>query len=450
MNNIKNKPILLFLVTMAVLIALVVTSTVSWFVMNHEVSVTAASDKNLAVQINTGDLEIAVSYQIATVGDEHYTEFSEYSEYGDKFDLSIPTPQFMDVTGNGQYLWYPSYLDDFDRPNYTDPNVWSEVGHANNMNYCMTLHLKFRTTQKMDVYLDSRSFITGVEELTGADITRSNAISNKAFSADAICGCVRAAFLEGHDLDGEDPYEELKLVWIPNDDIRVSYENSTAILTTGVDSHATNIYYHKVGPTMQRYEYGALTPPRDWDDSSYGNGKVLVGQGSLATPSQVNSSAMANAGAPLLSFEKEGVVQEKELVVRIWFEGTDNEADKACDGGKVKYQFGFTGINKEPATEIARSAVASIRYYGSELHWGDDYGKAVCSSPYEYKKDGKTEEVVSLLYSYDCIDWMPYGANHDEKPFDTTVARVYLRSAETASNLSSQPIALLISENPQG
>ena len=427
MSTKQRKPIALFFITALLLIALVLTSTLAWFVANRTVAISSPSDENLAVTINAGDLEVAVSYQIARVDDPNYRQFAPYTEFGDTFNMTVPTPQFMDVTGNGQSLWFPSYLDANDQPPYRGNDAaWDDV--TTEMNYVMTLHMKFRTTHAMDVYLDNRSFITGVEALTGASITRSSADSNYSFSADAICGCVRAAFLET-DNSGT---ETLKAVWIPNDNLRIHYEGSTAVLETDVQEHAENCYWIKNDGHMVQYVY-EINPTNPgatpWDNSSYMNGKVIVGQDNLAYAGE-NGVAMANFSAPLLTFEESGTVQTKDMIVRIWFEGTDNEADKACDGGKIKYNFGFTGITKEPASPETLAAFEGITYYEGRLHWPDN--SVIGDSPYT-PAGGK--EPLQILYSYNCIDWVNCGQGHtiNADNYDT----VYIRTQESATQLTS-------------
>jgi len=402
----SNKPVVMWLTSFILLLCLVVTSTVAWFSMNSVVQITSPSDANLAVQVNSGDLEVAVAYQ--QTSSAVYGRMSDYSAYGQKIDLQVDTPQFIDVSGNGEHLYFPRALNDKDQPIDALTN-WDEVTDA--MGYCLTLKTKFRTSQKMTVFLDKDSFVSGIENITGGSYTRSSALGN--FSCDGICAAVRVAFLEVIPSSAQNPKEQLilKTVWVPNDTYRLSYSAdglSATYTTTGAREESYQYWYSDEG----------IIKKESFDFLDIKDGLLTVGDYGLAE----NQFSLGNTATPLLEFEANGEMQEKEMIIRIWFEGTDNEADKALDGGAIKYNFCFTGLMKSAESTESTNAIDGIKYYGSNLVWADN-------SAIESNK---------ILYSFDCITWNPYSTGANLSGYSV----VYVRAIETANTFAGHIYAI--------
>ena len=78
-----------------------------------------------------------------------------------------------------------------------------------------------------------------------------------------------------------------------------------------------------------------------WSEEDYSSGAVLVGGERLAHPSDASGPSDPNGSPVLLSLNG---LETKVLIIRIWVEGTDNEAVSTLNGGRIKYDMNFVGI----------------------------------------------------------------------------------------------------------
>ncbi len=388
-GNLKKKltiPIILYLV----IIISVTVYTFSWFVSNRRVEIGLDDEINITI-----DNKLEISNADA---EEHV--------WGNKIELSLANDEiYPDITGNGIDFYYPTYLVDGDTPNMDDVGSYKKLTDADSSHYLLTLRILFRSTENINVYLGNQSAISPKNtEYIGADARRS---MFGDFSADYIAGCSRVAFLEV-----DNGVEMLKNVWIPNDKYHLTYAEGTDSASFNSSGEREEKYgYHTVEAGQIKEVYYTT------DDVL--NGSLTIGSENLATGATQTVGPMVNGAVPLLSFSGQAL-EEKELIIRIWFEGTDREADKAFNGGQVTYNFEFLGIIKDEATVADQQKIESL----------------VCKQDGYLYFGNETEVAKGFLYSLNAIDWQQYGGVGGIK-FTSSDTKVYVKTLETPSSKSS-------------
>ena len=436
-----------------------VAATVGWFAMNTEVEIVGdANDIRMAV--DSGDLKISLD-------DDKYESGIRVSK------KDSPTKYKIDISGDGEKLYFPRTLNENDEPNLSTISNFVDV--TGNNDYYVDLKVYFQTTQKMDVYLSSESKVEGAELLknnTGSDkdyMRKSMYASDKTsgidsqigmFSCDAIVGAARVAFLEvvGQDEKGNDILE-LKNVWIPNDQLHLYYtvvENEPKAVLNINDRSASE---RNDGPngSWNRYSFLMKSPageymivqPYSSDDYAHyapqgGDTKHFISltdgnSGSYQLADLTEN--LANHAVPLLQFAEEGELQTKELVIRIWFEGTDREADKACNGGMATYDLHFIGISKNDAKTLVDGADSGTPYDdNTDGIWFDTESDKLKHTNGDEVKAGE------LIYSLNGIEWSDYVSNTPENVFKnrTTDMTIYVRLKEGKETKASNVVKVLI------
>ena len=409
-----------------------VAATVGWFAMNTEVEI-EAKEGNLQMAVDSGDLKISLDAA---------------GEFGSELKMTTELTKYkIDISGDGETLYFPKTLGTDDQPNLA---VWDDfVDVTGNNDYYVDLKAYFQTTRSIDVYLTGDSTVRGVEKLknsTGDDTTFSRrsmyALENSMFSCDAIVGAARVAFLEvvGQDEHGNDILA-LKNVWVPNDNIQLKYgTNDKATLSTNGTSEATstNGYtYLKPDQANNCYTLGQYSAD---DYAHYSNGEdschfisvtkffeedadnaVSVSTFNNTVLANVKTN-MANQAVSLLHFEEDGTLQTKALVIRIWFEGTDREADKACNGGMAKYDLHFIGIQKDETKTLKDGADGETVLGGNEEGiWFDPDAKTL-----KYCSNSAAVGDGELIYSLDGFNWSDYTTTTVGKKINQGNADTYI------------------------
>lgn len=413
-----RKGVILYLV----ILVLIAAASFAWFLFDD--TVTLQTQDTMVV---TAGNKLEVS--LLNNQGESITQFQSWIE------VTTPNISFPDVTGDGLTLYFPKVLDEDDQP-YTAADSFINLmeENADQSLYFITLRLQFRTTTPMDVYLADGSYVRGMDDLSGV-----NAISNPSafgeISRDAIAGAARVAFIE------YDPYSDgnnyqLKNVWVPNDTYQLSYRD----VADGEVVSPSIIIEDKQIATFQldgqrESEIGFLTPDAtgktmefySWTGGDYCNGTVKLGSTNLAK-SGTDDLPMVNGSTPLLSFTEDDIISNdgiatKELIVRIWIEGTDREADKATVGGRMQYKFQFTGFQKTAYADSAEKENREIFF--------DSTAKVL-----RYRDNDEVVPAGKLLYSYDAITWSDY-TNTLPPDANGNNAFIYLRYKETESTKAS-------------
>lgn len=383
----KRGPLLAILYI--VILCLVVSASLSWFIFNRTVTIE-----------NQGDMQI-------TAGSRLEISVDGGTEWGDYFPITIEDANYPDITGDGKTFYCPMFLDASDKV-FQDVSTFREVTKENENLYLITVRVKFKTAAKTAVYLSSESFVNGKEMSVISDENKS-LYGN--ISRDGIAGAVRVAFVE-EIREGE---EVVKNVWIPNDTFQLGYDQSGKA-TFKQDGRREDVYgYLSID--------GASVLSHSYSPEDFCRRNVTVGSGSsvLATLSDDESSAMINEAQALLTFDGKSGLQEKTLIIRIWVEGTDREADKALVGGRMEYKFHFVSIDKDlcpfdPSYIILNTGTKMLTLTENAPELGTSL-------------DGLVE------YSMDGLTWNKYSGTLSWKDTDRYI---YVRYIETVGYQASE------------
>ena len=407
-----------------VILATVTVATLGWFVFDGNAGITAEAGVKITVGNN---LEIS-----------RWTKDKGWSVYGQSIEITKKEMNFScpDITGgiiDGELkFFYPKALDDNDNL-INDASLLEELNGTEG--YYLELRVKFRSASEMGIYLSGDSYVSPV------DTSKKNSTYGSAVSTDYIAGAARVSFSEVTEVDanGKIVSETLKSIWIPNDHIELYYDEEFQEVNGNIISHIVarvnesgerELFYRDAeegspnyGSTLPYGYMGVLNGEIQqyaWTVADYYNKLVTVGNGALAVENKNSATTIGNA-CEIVNFDgADGKLNEKEVVIRIWFEGTDREADEAFNGGEVKYQFSFVGVNKDAPTEETVSKLESIKYNtNGTLSVGD------------------TPATVSdnILYSYNGIDWSLYNnSGINTLPIDTSYTEIYVKISETVAN----------------
>ncbi len=387
MRKLNRRRIIIALLVCILL--LLVTTTFAWFVFFTNTGIKSGD----SVSVNVGGkIEI---------------KFSEEDEttWTNKLTLKNQRLDLLDISGDGKNFFYPTSLDKND-----EPRDFIEVGEDIS-GYYIEFSLDFRSSLSLDLFLGDTSFVK--------ENGNTASIFNQNLNSDAICGATRVAFLEKVVNPDNSVEEELKCIWIPNDDYYLYVDESgLPKVDIGNTSKRESSYYYYT------YDENNDIVKKEYSYEDYWNGKVVIGK-NIASESN-NKFGYCK---PLLSLDNKKV---KTLIVRLWFEGTDRECSAYLSHGGIKYNFDFFGaFSKESQSEI--------------IDTNTIYAKGESSETVAlYADDAYTSYVKDVEYSTDGIIWNEY----INRTFDTNVTTfVYLRVKETDKKLPGKCIRLDLS-NP--
>ncbi len=389
----------LVIIVNIVLLCAFATATFSWFIFDKNASV--HSDGNMSIMSGSG-LEICYD-----------------GNWDNYHNITTKMMTYPDITGDGVDFYCPIVLDTHDET-LDDPSTFTYINETEEQDkYYITVNLKFRTSDAVEVYLSNESAVIGPNINTPTDqLPDGNKSLSGDHSRDGIAGAVRVAFVENADLA-----KPSAKIWIPNDKYKLSEtESGTSFSTDSATREVFTTVDSVIGEektVKTEYPYGYQLKSEDkmksfyWSDLDYCNGKITVGN-NLAKVADENSTAMINDAVPILDFtdNADGRVQEKSLSIRIWVEGTDREADKALIGGSLQYKFKFVSFKKSANENEGR--LESISYDKANRTFSSTDGNAL---------DG-------LEYSFNGIDWSDYTGAIDQALIDST-DDIHIRFKET-------------------
>ncbi len=363
----SKKKLMIFVLSLGV-IALITTTTFSWFFFFKEVGIKSGD----SVKVNVGaKLETKLSSEDET-------------KWTNSITINEIRGDLLDISGDGKDFFYPTSLDENNNPRSYQHIEESYQG------YYIELSLDFRASIAMNLYLNNSSKV-----MESAEFTES--IFNKELNANAICGATRVAFLEKTtDVSGK-VNEELKCIWIPNDDYCLYNDetdyNLPKVHTGDVSKREDTYYYYG-------YDTEGTEKLCNYTVNDYLNGNVIVGN-TLANES-LNTFGY---NKPILSLDNQTV---KTLIIRLWFEGTDRECSAYLSHGSISYQFDFFGAkNKDVQTDVdALNAIVGSGHLDNNL-------------VYLYTDDTLMSYPTGIDYSIDGIIWEEYTNQSFDKDFSS-------------------------------
>lgn len=329
----KKKKSFIILATMYLLLLAILTTSFAWFFINKDITVEYGSEITC---------EAGSSLQISMLeGVDEETEEEIWSEYSGYVKFDGPSAKIEDISGDGKNLYRPTSLVTNPDTNELYPEGLTGADKINDEGFgdYIEMEIKLRTTSTMNVYFGAGSTAT---PLNTSDTDR-NVYGN--FSKHYIAGAIRVAVLE-KDADGS---EELKMIWAPNPSVQLSYNKTTAKYSLITNGAYEKYYYYKMNEETGEVEKYAVTQ----DDYA---SKLFVPGSTRTTESMVNNSPILTTMSPELN-----ELVEQRLVIRVWYEGTDREADQALSGGQVNLNLKFIGMQeKAVATEENIELIDSI------------------------------------------------------------------------------------------
>lgn len=388
----NHKKMIKISLVLYIVIAVIITgSSFAWFLANQRVEIAPPDDISI-----TADSRVELS--------------TDGVVWGSTLQMTPNITQFADVSGDGVHFWFPKYLNDNDEVDLSNKDGFEFVNTAipeKSDPYFITLRLKVRATAALDLYLDgtigadgkSASYVAPKQlaKVEGEDgslvFTRPSPL-NPEITADYIAAAARVAFIEV--VDGT---EVLKSLWIPNDKTELYYDENGLPQINTAGQREDYSYLRLNGDQMEQY--------------TYSTDELLSGTIIFGNPQSRQSIATADGtvpptvgmNKPILSFDG-SQIEEKELLIRIWIEGTDREANAALNGGDILYKFAFAGISKGTPAEQELTYTAEGLFYG-------------------------TNEATDLMYSTNGIDWDSY--SNDTLQNVSLPNEFYVRKKETVA-----------------
>lgn len=397
MKNKKKNKIKLFAIYLILPLFMLVTVSFAWFFINQQVEL----DYEPNIQCEAGhSLEISIDDEQTWAGAAKLT--------GD-------IPKMLDITGDGQNLYKPITIDEnlvpqgFEKAEAIDP-ISGEVNF-------IEIQVKLRTNSKMNVYLSADSFVQPVNLGTAT-----NSIFG-SFSRNYIAGAVRVYV--GEIVNGK---EEPRMLWDPNPYYKLvrnqngtynfygkGFTNEFDFSKDGYEDFPTYVDVDaKNGTSNYKYyvekdnEYSTTNITID----DIAKKKLSLGKVGGTNELMAGDSPILTSFDPAVDKASEQELMKKSLVIRVWFEGTDREADQALSGGEIKMYFKFNGVNKAAALETNQNAINAITYSGGRFNH--------LQNGFEYSNDG--------------FHWIKYTG---QNLYPTSYKHWYWRYPETENNLAS-------------
>lgn len=358
-----NKRRIIFSSICVILLIAFVGGTLAWFYLNEQVMISYGNN----IFCEAGD-----SLEISLVENGSTSRWSSLIDYRSGEFTTV------DISGNGQNLYRPSEIDENQRPiGFID--AVSSLDDTSSYDF-IELEVAFRSLSKMNVYLSEESFINPANP----DDSTHNIYGN--FSRDYIAGAMRVAVVEG---------DELRMLWAPNSQYQlIQNGNGSFSFNSGAkgdsDPETSYSYYveNEEGEMVERVVSAEEYASKRFVVDSTGAHKSYTG----------NSAVLVS-----LNPATEGTYDQKNVKIRIWFEGTDREAHQALAGGNVDVKLKFVGVHKE-TDESKQAAIDGITFNNATSKFGG------VSAGMVFSTDGRVWTTVNtagsnlpVLKSGECI-----------------------------------------------
>ena len=346
----KNSKLNSIIVSLILSVALSINVTFAWFFLNTDVEVEYGSE----IVCETGtSLEVSMYEGLDSSGKEIW------STHSNKVSKGTVSAKLQDITGDGQNLYTAGTLK-ADSTGTLIPSNFAVASNIDSTGYgdFIELRVQLRSSSPMDIYFGKASAILPVYDGANDD----NIFGN--FSKDYIAGAMRVAVIEGTSAK----YGDLKMIWAPNPNYYLRKENN-GTYTFFTDGLVEEYKYYKLDEDGNSYLHTVTADEYFNKQFIYGN----VG----ADDTMIN-------GSPLLSSltyqENDDAANRRvagfwysDLVVRIWFEGTDREANQALSGGQAKMNVLFNGIQRKDALQANEDALSAVRLVTKTDVYGTKY-----------------------------------------------------------------------------
>lgn len=318
----KNKKKFIIVTSIYILFLLIITTSFAWFFINKELEIDYASE--ITCEAGTS-LEIAMLKGVnEETQEEEWTDFSGYVKY------TGTSAKIEDITGDGKNLYRPTAIATDPETGDLYPEGFNKANKTNSEGYgeFLEIEVKLRTTSTMNVLFSGNSLINPVST---SDTDRN--IFGR-FSKDYIAAASRVAVLTKED----DGTEELKMIWAPNPNVELIRHKSDGTYELKTDGAYENYCYYKYDSVNGEYVKYYVT------EDDYVNKRFILGS-TKTNEFMINNSPIITKMSPEIN-----EFVEQRLVIRVWFEGTDREADQALGGGYVKLNLKFIGMQEK--TEV--------------------------------------------------------------------------------------------------
>lgn len=202
------------------------------------------------------------------------------------------------------------------------------------------------------------------------------------------------------------------MIWAPNPNYELSKSSGVYSFTANGIPEDSYKYYIANGGSLndlQLYTIG---------EDEYANKQFVAG----STGGDITTSG----SSPVLTvldkkINETDTVYTKTIKLRIWFEGTDREADQALSGGWVNMVFKFNGMQKSPAEAAKQQAINDLAIYQGEIRGLQD----------------------GMVYSDDGREWLTYSSANP--PVFASGSTYFFKYPETETNYETTYNKLTIS-----
>ena len=432
-----KKWIRLSVILYIVILSAVAVATLAWFVIDETASLQTDTD----MKITTGNkLEIR-PLDADGNPDENY-------QWGQMQNIDVEDRTYPDITYDyiNKTFYFPTSVDENGQ---AVDESYREVSDSISKDYYITVNLRFRSTLKMEVYLEDDSYVSGLAQtLVGDGSDNKSSFGN--FSRDGIAGAVRVAFFERdpHSYDGQ---QFLRNIWVPND---------TYKLTTNTSDGQSPSYTFSTGENMAdptqniETDLGYMSKQSDgtmikkvWTQNDYLDRIVTLGSQELASVEDADGNdvtPMINNAAPVITFTdadlKESGFYEKDLVIKIWIEGTDREANSVFTDGQLKYNFKFSGVQKD--TNPVDDPKNENSFENRPVIYEE--GKLYFKPTAEGAEKVAVTQNDNLLYSFDGKFWSPYNNSIPSNSMPVDAEFFYVKYGETSLYKASKYTSVML------
>lgn len=377
-------------ILMLVMLVVIIMAISAWFTVYKTVSAS-----NISVKAVSTEVSIAESVKSADGQSEGPGEFKDSITFnGIKF--------VKDCTGDGKQLIVPEFnnTNDFDSVRLNGGKEVNEnrSGHdavcidsatEKSPEYHYAEYVFYLRSKNKDVYLDTDSILLSETEAAGTSLTATPATAKKSsygnFNVDGLVGAMRVALIgqtctsvtqtwgtvnnavtvTASEASQENKEAERQLLWDPRPDVQLNIPSTPGNITTWSLSQLNSIpsdyhstyYKNKTSPDVglekiiadKNTDPKAKVSTRSTSYTPEGASTALT-LPFLQSPANISTFSSGNDYAGTLGIAPDKDHRSSEdfeqyyltrYTMRIWIEGTDNEARRAMDGGKFKLIMNF-------------------------------------------------------------------------------------------------------------